>query len=99
MRQRSKPTGIVWTGYLAIQIILMLGMVPPLLGAQHEASRPTSHTLRNVEGWNVHVDDRLLQGPDAELAQRALHLLADCLYEITLEMQADRLHRLQQVPI
>jgi hypothetical protein len=62
-------------------------------------AKPESHTIRNVEGWKVQVDDRLLHGSDVELGQRALHLLANCLYEISLEMQPDRLHRLQQVPI
>ena len=26
---------------------------------------PTAHTLRNLEGWNVRVDDRLLRGDGA----------------------------------
>ena len=99
MKQQEKAIRTLWPRDLAIRIVLMLGVVPPMLGAQLEVSQPTSHTTRNVEGWEVHVDDRLLQGRDAEVGQRALHLLADCLYEITLEMQADRLHRLQQVPI
>jgi hypothetical protein len=69
------------------------------IGPQPDVSKPASHTTRNIEGWKVHVDDRLLRGPDAEIGQRALRLLADRLYEITLEMQDDRLQRLQQVPI
>ena len=32
-----------------------------------EVAKPASHTTRNIEGWKVHVDDRLLRGPDAEL--------------------------------
>ena len=66
---------------------------------KNEVAKPASHTTRNIEGWKVHVDDRLLRGPDAELGRRALRLLADRLYEITLEMQEDRLRHLQQVPI
>ena len=69
------------------------------ISSQPEAAKPASHGTRNLEGWQVYVDDRLLGGPDAELGQRALRLLADRLYEITLEMQSDRLQRLQQVSI
>jgi len=99
MKRHNQAIGTFWPADLALRIVLMLGVLPPLFGAQLDVSLPTSHTTRTVEGWKVRVDDRLLHGPDAELGQRALHLLDDCLYEITLEMQADRLHRLQQVPI
>jgi hypothetical protein len=64
-----------------------------------EPPKPASHTVRNIEGWSVHIDDRLLGGPDAGLGRRALRLLGDRLYEIKLVMQPDKLARLQQVPI
>ena len=99
MKQHTKPLGIRQLADVAIWIVLVLGIGPLLLGAQPDGAKPTSHTLRNVEGWKVYVDDRLLHGPDAELGRSALRLLADCLYEITLEIHVDRLHRLQQVPI
>ncbi len=86
-------------GKTAIWATLMLAFVPLLLSAQPNESKPTSHTTRDIEGWKVHVDDRLLHGSEAAVGQRALHLLANCLCEIKLEMQADRLQRLQQVPI
>lgn len=71
--------------------------------SRHRAAlpKPTSHTTRTIEGWTVHVDDRLLTGPgpDQELGNRALKLLANRLFEITGVVPADRLKRLQQVPI
>jgi hypothetical protein len=63
------------------------------------APLPTAHALRDIEGWAVQVDERLLAGPDAELGQRALRLLADRLFEIKLVVPADKVARLQQVPL
>ena len=81
---------------------------PQLCGIQAENARnepraepptPTSHTLRNVEGWTVHVDDRLLRGPDDSLGERTLHILGIRLYAVVLALPADKLKRLQEVPI
>jgi hypothetical protein len=66
--------------------------VPPL---------PVSHTRRDLEGWTVQVDDRLLSGPvqSTELGQRALRSLANRLYEIKLVVSPDKVARLQEVVI
>jgi hypothetical protein len=61
--------------------------------------KPTAHTSQQIEGWTVQVDSRLLQGPDKDLGDRALRLLANRLYSIVLIVPADRLTRLQKVPI
>ena len=42
--------------------------VPPL---------PKSHTQRDIEGWTVHIDDRLLSGTDQATGDRALRLFAN----------------------
>ena len=67
--------------------------------AATEPPKPSSHTIRNLEGWTVHVDDRLLTGADAALGKRALQLLQNKLFEIALVVPADKVQRLQQVPI
>jgi hypothetical protein len=64
-----------------------------------QAEKPSSHTARNVEGWTVQVDDRLLAQTNAELGHRALRLLQHELYGITLVMIPERLADLQKVPI
>jgi alpha-galactosidase len=60
---------------------------------------PTSHTQRDIEGWTVHIDPRLLAGPDKALGDHALRLLANRLYDIKLVVPADKVARLQKVPI
>jgi hypothetical protein len=69
------------------------------LSAAEEAPKPNSHTTRDLEGWTVHIDDRLLAGPDKELGDRAVRLLASRLADIKLVVPADRLARLQKVAI
>ena len=62
-------------------------------------AKPTSHTLREIEGWQVHVDDRLLYQEQAELGERGLKVLGNRLYELKLIVPDDKLRRLQQVVI
>lgn len=62
-------------------------------------AEPIAREVRDVEGWKVHVDRRLLHGTDADLGSRALRVLAYKLSEIKLLLPADRLERLQQVGI
>jgi hypothetical protein len=68
-------------------------------GAPAELPKPTTHTQRDLAGWTIQVDDRLLDGGEAELGRRALRLLENELYEITLVMAPDRLARVRQVTI
>ncbi len=62
-------------------------------------AKPTSHTKRDVAGWTVRVDDRLLSGPDAELGAKALKLMEGQLEIIAIVMPAERLKKLRTVPI
>lgn len=57
------------------------------------------HTVRNIEGWNVRVDDRLLQGDDAALGERALKLLNARLVAITIVVPEAPLAKLRAVTI
>ena len=67
--------------------------------AKPDPPKPTAHTSQKIEGWTVVVDSRLLQGPDKNLGDRALRLLANRLYSISLIVPTDRLALLQKVPI
>lgn len=61
--------------------------------------KPTAHEARNVEGWNVRVDRRLLEAPDAELGERALRTLAAKLADVERVVRPDRLAKLKTVTI
>ena len=80
---------------------------PPLIAqttvsdqaARSEPPKPTSHTIRNIEGWTVRVDDRLLAPPDDALGTRALRFLEYKLADIKAVVAAEPLAKLQGVTI
>lgn len=62
--------------------------------------QPTSRSVREIEGWKVRVDDRLLgDSPDSRLGIRALRFLEAKLAEIKEVVPAERLADLQGVTI
>jgi len=75
---------------LATLVLFPLPTAPP---------KPTSHTERDIDGWTVHIDDRLLKGPDAELGKRAIRCLECQLHGVALVLPADKVKRLRRVPI
>ena len=62
-------------------------------------AKPTSRTPRQLEGWTVRVDDRLLQPPNEALGQRALKFLDSKLTDITYVMAPEALAKLRTVNI
>ncbi len=64
-----------------------------------EPSKPTSHTLRQMEGWTVRVDDRLLSSPHEEEGKRALRFLENKLSDIKAVVAPEPLAKLMAVPI
>jgi len=71
---------------------------PPVVEA--ELPQPASRTARDVEGWTVRIDDRLLgDAPDAALGTRALRFLEAKLVEIKAVVPADRVKDLQAAAI
>ena len=71
---------------------------PP--GAKAELPQPASRSNRELEGWTIRVDDRLLEdAPDAALGTRSLRFLQAKLFEIKAVVSADRLKDLQGVTI
>ena len=86
--------------HLAVSMGMLCGVLD--LGAARAAEpppKPDRHTSRVVEGWTIQVDDRLLEGKGADLGRRALRLLGDRLYEITLVVPEEKVDRLRKIPI
>lgn len=55
--------------------------------------------IRDIEGWKVHVDRRLLEGEGAVVGAKALKILANRLHDITLVVPAPALEKLRAVGI
>lgn len=67
--------------------------------ATEKATLPTAHTHRNIEGWTVRVDDRLLRGESAAGGERALKLLEARLMAITIVVPEKSLAKLRAITI
>ncbi len=73
--------------------------VPQAKAADAEVPKPSSRTVRTVEGWTVRVDDRLLAPPDEAVGRRALQMLESKLVDITFVVPPERLRKLRSVTI
>jgi hypothetical protein len=62
-------------------------------------ANPTSHTVRNLAGWSIRVDDRLLQPPGDALGVRALRVLEAKLNDIRMVVPEAALAKLRSVTI
>ena len=62
-------------------------------------SLPEAHTIKEIEGWRVRVDDRLLNGDGAALGTRALKVIEAKLVNITLLVPEKPLAELRKVTI
>lgn len=61
--------------------------------------RPTAHEERDVYGWSVRVDSRLLEGDKAAIGEAALALLRSRLADILVVVPAAKVAQLKKVPI
>ncbi len=64
-----------------------------------ELSQPTSRTARNLEGWTVRIDDRLLEAPNEQVGTQALKFLEAKLVEIKAVVTGEPIVKLQKVAI
>ena len=76
---------------LCLVCVSAFAAVPPAL--------PTKHTTRNIEGWSVRVDDRLLAGENVAIGERALKLLTARLVAIEIVLPEPALTKLRAVTI
>lgn len=86
---------------MAAALCVAVASLPCAAGADEKKlpPLPVAHEDREIEGWQVHVDKRLLDEKDAELGKRALRVLSNALFEIKTVVNAEKVKRLQQVPI
>lgn len=80
-----------------LRSLLFLALLVTSLHAA-EPSKPTSHTTRQIEGWTVRVDDRLLHEESVQ-GETARKLLAAELLEISLVVPEPALSHLRGVKI
>lgn len=84
------PCLLALTYLFAHPAFAAVGPPPPL---------PTKHVTRDIEGWTVRVDERLLDPENRAVGDRALKLLTARLVCITAVMPEKSLVKLRAVPI
>ncbi len=82
-----------------IALIFGLCLVTTATFASEPPVLPTKHTTRNIEGWSVRVDARLVAGEDAAIGERALKLLTARLVAIEIVVPEPALSKLRAVTI
>ncbi|MCX7872674.1 MAG: metallopeptidase [Verrucomicrobiae bacterium] len=85
MRRFVCILGIIWLGTLYIE-------------AQN-GDKPSARVTKNIVGWTVRIDTRLLAPPHTELGERTIKFLESKLIEITYVVSKERLADLQKVTI
>lgn len=79
--------------------LLLLAIVCGATIAAERAAIPAAHENRDLEGWNIRVDRRLLEGEAKPLGDRALKLLEARLVAITFVVPEKELAKLRKVTI
>jgi hypothetical protein len=84
-------------------VILVSAPTTATAAAPDDDKRDSPPTIvrdeREIEGWRVRIDRRLLEGERADVGRRAVRLLGDRLYEIAEFVPDDRLAKLRAVVI
>ena len=82
-----------------IVIVMAILVATSAFAAEESRPKPAKHVSRAIEGWTIQVDERLVEGTDAEIGKTALALIGNRLADIKLAVAADKLVRLQAVTI
>lgn len=87
--------------HLRVLVAFLALAVPPATSADEprEPAKPASHTDRKIEGWTVRLDDRLLEPANGAVTAKALKFLESRLADIKAVVPADKVEKLQAVPI
>jgi hypothetical protein len=79
----------------ALTFILVAIAVIPCIAVENP--KPASHVRRQIEGWNVDVDSRLLEESNQNLGKQALRLLEHELFEISFVLSTAKVSELQKI--
>ena len=82
---------------MATQALLIPWLIAVL--SNSPPAKPPDHVTRELEGWTVRIDSRLLEGEAKPVGEHAIRLLSNRLHEIAFILPADRVARLRQVTI
>lgn len=101
MNQRCCPAvPLLSAAFAALSLVVLALQAAPK--PQEEATpdtAPFDPVIRQIEGFTIHIDPKLLRGEHAAEGAEALQMLASHLQRIGIMMPADRLKQLQTLEI
>jgi dipeptidyl-peptidase-4 len=68
-------------------------------GKKNTSKEHFDPVIRKIEGWNIHIDPKLLKGEHATEGKRALAMLTSHLQRIAIMIPPDRLEQLRTLEI
>ncbi len=84
-------------------LAMALAFQPAAAGEPDAKAKAQGHrfdpVIKNIEGWTVHIEPRLLEGPHAKDGAEALKMLANHLQRIAIFMPEDRLAEVRKLEI
>jgi dipeptidyl-peptidase-4 len=90
-------------GFLASTVTLLIALfaaiAEPETPGEATAKKHYEPIVREIEGWKVHIDPKMLEGEHATEGARALTMLASHLQRIAIMISQDRLKQLQTLGI
>ncbi|MEI6234261.1 MAG: metallopeptidase [Planctomycetota bacterium] len=84
---------------LSVLLLVPLAAVFAVDEVKKPTMLPTAHTTRDIEGWTVRIDDRLLKGEGAAVGEKAIKLLTARLVAITIVVPEKALAKLRAIGI
>lgn len=82
-----------------VLIALFAAKAEPEAAGETAAKKHFDPIVREIEGWKVHIDPKLLEGEHAAKGARALTMLTSHLQRIAIMIPQDRLKQLQTLGI
>jgi len=96
---RTSVVVLAWLAWVGVLGAAEPAVLPPDADTTAPEPKPIEHVVRDVEGWQIHIDRKLTEGAGCGQGDLALKILAAKLHEISLVVPADKLEALRRVPI
>lgn len=94
------PLSLLIAATATVAVALLAAADKPDAGANAAAEKHRFEPVKkDIEGWTVSIDPKLLEGEHAEEGGRALQMLASHLQRIAILMPADRLEKMRKLEL
>jgi hypothetical protein len=90
---------LFFTTMAALLIAFFPAKAEPTTSDETKAKKHFDPVIREIEGWKVHIDPKMLMGEHSAEGTRALTMLASHLQRIAIMIPQDRLKQLQTLEV